>query len=83
MNKYELKITLASELTIEQVEDLFTELINDKIGSMISGSGEVLPTTKFETIYNNKCTQVTETGRPRCMFLDGDICKSIGGCCFK
>ena len=31
MNKYELKMILLSELTIEQVEYLFTELINDKV----------------------------------------------------
>ena len=42
MNKYELKMILLSELTIEQVEYLFTELINDKVGVFISGRGEEL-----------------------------------------
>ena len=47
MNKYELKMILLSELTIEQVEYLFTELINDKIGVFISGRGEELESGLF------------------------------------
>ena len=83
MNKYEISTTLLSELTIEEVEDLFTEFINDKIGSLVSGRGEVLSNGKFETIKNEKCIKITEYGRPRCMHLNGDICTNVGGCCFK
>lgn len=82
MNRYELKITLASELTIEQVEDLFTELINDKIGVIISGRGEELENNVFENVHINKCYKIYNDCRPRCMFLNGDICKSMSGCIF-
>ena len=83
MNKYEIKTTIASDLTIEQVEDLLTEFITDKVGVLISGRGEVLNETAFETIHNKRCHLVSETGRPRCMYLHGDICRAINGCLFK
>ena len=82
MNKYEISTVLLSELTIEQVEDLFTDFINSKIGSLVSGKGEVLANGKFETVKNEKCSKVNGTMRPRCMHLNGDICTNVGGCCF-
>ena len=82
-NQYELKTIIASDLTIEEVENLLTEFITDKIGFLISGRGEVMNTNSFETIHNKKCHLVSETGRPRCMYLNEDICKAINGCCFK
>ena len=86
MNKYEISTTMLSELTIEEVEDLLTEFINDKIGYAISGRGEVLPIVKFETIHNNKynkCVKIYGNSRPRCMNLSGDNCTSASGCCFN
>lgn len=82
MNRYELKMILLSELTIEQVEDLFTELINDKIGVLISGRGEELENNAFENVHINKCYKIHDDSRPRCMFLKGDICKNVSGCIF-
>ena len=73
---------MASELTIEQVEDLFTELINDKIGVIISGRGEELENNVFENVHINKCYKIYNDCRPMCMFLKGDICKNVSGCIF-
>ena len=83
MNKYEISTIILSELTIEEVEDLLTTFINDKIGYVVSGRGEVLPIVKFETIHNNKCVKICENSRPRCMHLSGDNCTSASGCCFN
>lgn len=83
MNKYEISTVLLSELTIEQVEDLFTEFVNSKIGSLVSGKGEVLAKGKFETVKNEKCSKVNGTMRPRCMWLDGDICNSMVDVVFR
>ena len=82
MNKYEISTIMLSELTIEEVEDLFTEFINDKIGSLINGKGEVLVNGKFETVKNEKCGKVNGNMRPRCMWLNGDICTRVDGGCF-
>lgn len=81
MKQYEIKTKIASELTIEQVEDLLTEFITDKIGVLISGRGEILEDEIFETIHNKKCHLVSENGRPRCMFLHGETCKALNGVC--
>ena len=83
MNRYELKIELVSELEIETVENLLTEFITDKVGILISGRGEVFSECSFETIHNKKRHLISDTGRPRCMWLNGDACKSINGCNFK
>ena len=77
MKKFTITTEIASDLTLEEVEDLFTELIDDKIGVLISGKGEYKQDTSFETFNYAKCPQVSNGGRPRCMWLGADdICKA-------
>lgn len=85
MNRYNITTELATDLTIEEVENLFEELINTKIGILISGKGEVIKDTKFNTIHNNICPNIDSNGgRPRCMYLNGDnICKAVNGCVYS
>ena len=48
MKKFTITTEIASDLTLEEVADLFTELINDKIGVLISGKGEYKQDTSFK-----------------------------------
>lgn len=81
MNNYNLKLNILSDLPLVLTEDLLDKFINQEIGYLVSGEGEIIRDKSFKNILNEKCPQVNENGRPRCIWLHDDICKSPNGIC--
>ena len=82
-HKYKIEITLATGKSIDEVENLIAEFIDENIGLLLGGRGEELQHGVFETVRYVKCPLVDSCGgRPRCMFLGPeDTCKSANGPC--
>lgn len=82
-HKYKIEVTLATRKSIDEVENLIAEFIDENIGLLLGGRGEELQHEVFETIRYIKCPLVDSCGgRPRCRFLGPeDTCKSANGVC--